>query len=179
VLKIIVVGLAAAVVGFLGVVFFQPASFRISRTATMAAPPAAAFAQVNDFHNWEAWNPFQKLDPGAANTYSGADSGPGARFAWSGNTDVGEGRMTITETRPHELVRIELEFVKPFAATNTAEFTFVPRGEETAVTWSMSGENGFLAKAIGLFVDVDEMVGDQFEKGLADMKSIVESSSRS
>jgi carbon monoxide dehydrogenase subunit G len=173
-LRIVLIGLLAVVVVLLVVIALQPAAFRIERSATMAAPPAAVFAQVNDFHNWEAWNPWQKVDPTARNTYSGAAAGPGSTFAWQGNKDVGEGRMTILESRPNELVKIKLEFLKPFAATNTADFTFVPSGGQTRVTWAMSGENGFMGKAIGLVMNMDQMVGGQFEKGLADLKSIVE-----
>jgi carbon monoxide dehydrogenase subunit G len=173
-LKKISIGFVAAVVVLLVVVALQPSSFRIERSATIAAPPAAVFAQVNDFHNWEAWNPWQKLDPNAKNTYTGAPAGPGATFAWQGNKDVGEGRMTIVESHPNDLVKIKLEFLKPFAATNTADFTFVPAGNQTTVTWAMFGENGFMAKAIGLVMNVDQMVGGQFEKGLADLKSTVE-----
>jgi len=179
VLKMILIGLAAAIVVFVMIVALRPSAFRIARSATMAAPPAAPFAQVNDFHNWAGWNPFQKADPAATLTYSGPSSGPGAGLAWSGNREVGEGRMTITETRPNELVRIKLEFLKPFAATNVAEFTFEPRGSETAVTWSMAGENNFMARGMGLFMDFDKLIGDQFTKGLADMKGIVESGARS
>jgi len=176
-LRIVLTGLVVVVVALLVVIALQPAAFRIERSATMAAPPAAVFAQVNDLHNWEAWNPWQKVDPAAKNTYSGAAAGPGSTFAWQGNKDVGEGRMTILESRPNELVKIKLEFLKPFAATNTADFTFVPSGGQTRVTWAMSGKNGFMAKAIGLVMNMDEMVGGQFEKGLADLKSIVETRS--
>jgi len=173
-LKIVLIGFVAAVVVLLVVVALQPSSFRIERSATIAAPPAAVFAQVNDFHNWEAWNPWQKVDPGVKNTYSGAPAGPGATFAWQGNKDVGEGRMTIVESHPNDLVKIRLEFLKPFAATNTADFTFVPAGNQTRVTWAMFGDNSFMAKAMGLIMNMDKMVGGQFEKGLADLKSIAE-----
>jgi len=173
-LKSLALAFAALVVVLLVVILLQPATFRISRSASMAAPPATVFAQVNDFHNWEAWNPWQKIDPGAKNTYSGAAAGPGSTFAWEGNDEVGAGRMTITEARPNDLVRVKLEFLKPFAATNTADFTFEPRDGQTAVTWSMYGDNTFMSKAFGLFMDMDKMVGEQFEKGLADMKQIVE-----
>jgi hypothetical protein len=140
----------------------------------MRAPAAAAFAQVNDFHNWRAWSPWEKIDPALKRSYEGPQAGAGATYAWQGNKDVGEGRMTILESRPGELVRIKLEFFKPFAATNTAEFTFKPAGDGTAVTWSMSGQNNFLARAICVFVNMDEMVGGQFEQGLAQMKAVVE-----
>jgi hypothetical protein len=129
---------------------------------------------VNDFHNWTAWSPWAKLDPAMKQTYEGAPAGTGAVSTWAGNKDVGEGRMTIIESRPSELIRIKLEFFKPFAATNTAEFTFKPAGDQTAVTWSMAGEKNFMAKAFGLFMNMDKMIGDDFEKGLANLKSVTE-----
>jgi len=140
----------------------------------MAAPPATVFAQVNDFHKWEAWNPWAKIDPAMKETYEGAPAGVGAVYTWAGNNEVGTGRMTISESRPGELVRIKMEFLKPFAATHTAEFAFKPEGDGTAVTWSMFGKNDFLAKAMCLFMDMDKMGGGMFEKGLADMKAVAE-----
>ena len=179
----ILIGVAAVVVLTVAVlavvVALRPSEFRIQRTATMAAPPSAAFAQVNDFHKWEGWSPWAKLDPSAKNTFAGPPSGKGASFAWAGNSKVGEGRMTILESRPDELIRIELEFLKPFAATSTAEFTFKPEGDRTAVTWSMYGHNNFVARAVCLFVDMDTALGSEFEKGLAGMKSAAEASARS
>jgi hypothetical protein len=106
-------------------------------------------------------------------TYQGAPAGPGAVYAWAGNHEVGEGRMTITESLPHERIRIALEFLKPFAATNTAEFTFEPKGDRTVVTWSMAGTNDFVAKAIGLVIDMDQMIGGMFEQGLAQMNAVL------
>ena len=178
----ILIGVAAAVVLVVGVlaaiVALQPSEFRIERSATIAAPAPAVFAQVNDFHNWEAWSPWAKLDPAAKSSFEGAPAGKGAAFAWAGNSKVGEGRMTITESRPSELVRIKLEFVKPFAATNTAEFTFKPAGDRTAVTWSMFGHNNFISRTVFLFVNMDKALGGEFEKGLASMKSVAEASAR-
>ncbi len=107
-------------------------------------------------------------------TYEGAPAGTGAVYTWTGNRQVGEGRMTLTESRPPDLIRINLEFLKPFAATSTAEFTFSPEGQRTAVTWSMVGNLNFVAKVIHLFVGMDRMIGANFEKGLADMKSVAE-----
>lgn len=160
---------------FLGVVALQPSDFRITRSTTIAAPAEEVFAQVNDFHNWEAWSPWAKLDPAAKSTFEGPPSGTGAVFKWSGNEQIGEGTMTLTESRPTDLVAVKLEFVKPFAGTSTAEFTFQPQGEEkTFVTWSMSGHNDFLSKAICLFMNMDKTLGGQFEQGLASMKSVVE-----
>lgn len=173
-LPTILIALAAIVAVFVVVVAMRPAEFRVSRSATLPAPPAVVFAHVNDLHNWEAWSPWAKLDPQAKGTYDGPQEGEGASFAWSGNSEVGEGRMTITESRPHQLLRLRLEFVKPFKATNEAEFTFQPEGEQTLVTWSMSGRNNFMSKAVGLFMDCEKMVGGQFEQGLANLTSVVE-----
>ena len=118
---LIVLGVVAVLIGgFAVVAALQPADFRYARSTTMAAPPAVPFAQVNDFHNWEHWSPWAKLDPNMKTTYEGPSSGKGAQYAWSGNDEVGEGRMTIVESRPRELVRVKLEFLKPFAATNEA-----------------------------------------------------------
>ena len=174
VLKTTFLALAAVVVVFLAVVAAQPSDFRVSRSATMAAQPDAVFAQVNDFHKWDAWSPWAKLDPAAKNTFEGPSSGVGAGFAWDGNNEVGAGRMTITESREHDLIRIKLEFVRPFAGTSTAEFTFQPQGDKTVVTWSMFGEQNFIGKAFSLFMDCDAMIGGDFEKGLTSMKAIVE-----
>ena len=173
-MKIILIGLAALVAVFLAIVALQPSEFRIERSATMRAPAAAPYAQVNDFQKWRDWSPWEKVDPQLKRTYEGPQAGAGARYAWVGNKDVGEGRMTIVESKPGELVRIKLEFFKPFAAVNDAQFSFKPAGDATAVTWTMTGQNNFLAKAICLFVDMDRMVGGMFEQGLAQMKAVVE-----
>jgi uncharacterized protein YndB with AHSA1/START domain len=175
----VLVALAVIVAGALVVVATRPAEFRVTRTGTIAAPPATVFAQVNDFHKWEAWNPWGKLDPAMKESYEGAPAGVGAVYTWTGNSQVGEGRMTITESRPNELIRIKMEFLKPFAATSTAEFTFRPEGNRTTVTWTMEGTNNFMAKAVHLVMNMDRMIGGQFEKGLAAMKSVAEGAPRS
>ena len=166
--------LGAVVIVFLIFVALQPPDFRVSRSATISAPAPAVFAHVNDLHKWEAWNPWGKIDPQMKQTYEGAAAGMGAIYSWVGNSQVGEGRMTITESRPSDRIRIKLEFFKPFKATNTAEFTFRPGGNQTSVTWSMSGTKNYMMKAVHLFMNMDKMVGGQFEKGLADMKAVVE-----
>ena len=173
-LKRILIALAVIVIAFLGLVAMQPSEFRIARTTTIAAPAPVVFAQVSDFRKWEAWNPWVKLDPSMKQTYAGAPAGTGAVYAWAGNSEVGEGRMTMTESRPNDLIRINMEFLKPFAGTSTTEFAFKPEGDRTAVTWSMSGKNNFIAKALCLFMSMDGMIGGQFEKGLAQMKAVVE-----
>jgi hypothetical protein len=171
---IVLLVLAAIVAVFVAVVAMQPSEFRVTRSATMSAPPSDVFAQVNDFHKWQAWSPWAKLDPAMKLTYDGAPAGTGAIYAWAGNSKVGEGRMTMTESHPSELITIKLEFMKPFKATHTAEFTFKPQGNQTVATWSMLGRKNFILKAFGLFMSMDKMVGGDFEKGLANMKSLVE-----
>jgi hypothetical protein len=176
-LKWILAGLGGVIAVFLVVVAMQPGDFKIERSATMRAPAPAAFAQVNDFQNWRAWSPWEKVDPALKRQYQGPKAGAGAVYAWQGNSDVGEGRMTITDSKPGELVRIKLEFFKPFAAVNQADFTFKPAGDNTTVTWTMTGQNNFLSKAICMFVSMDKMVGGMFEQGLTQMKTVVERSS--
>jgi hypothetical protein len=172
------IAIAVIVVVFAVIVVLQPSSFRVARSTSISAPPAAVLAQVNNFHKWEAWNPWGKIDPAMKQTYEGAPAGTGAVYTWAGNNEVGVGRMTITESRPNDLIRIRLEFFKPFAATNQSEFTFKPEGDQTAVTWSMTGNNNFMAKAVHLFMNMDKMVGGQFEKGLAQMKAVVEATAK-
>jgi carbon monoxide dehydrogenase subunit G len=173
-LDIILILVAIAAIIFIIVAAMQPSDFRVTRTATISAPASAVFAQVNDLQKWDAWSPWAKLDPDARNSFEGPVSGIGAIMRWAGNNKVGQGSMTIIESRPDEFIRFKLEFLKPFAATNTAEFTFNPNNNQTTVTWSMYGKNNFKSKAIGLIMSCDKMVGGQFEKGLAALKSVVE-----
>jgi uncharacterized protein YndB with AHSA1/START domain len=170
----ILIALALIVAGFVLVVALRPSEFSVTRSTSIAAPPAAVFAQVNDLHNWEAWSPWAKLDPAARTSYEGPPGGVGASFAWSGNNKIGEGRMTITESRPYELIRFRLDFVKPFKGTSTAEFTFKPEGNQTVVSWLMMGRNNFISKTMQLFMSCDKMLGGYFEQGLAQMKSVAE-----
>jgi hypothetical protein len=160
---------------FLIVVALQPAHFVVQRSTTINAPAETVFAQVNDFHNWPAWSPWEKLDPDMKRTYDGAASGTGAIYAWSGNDKAGEGRMTLTESRPSELVGIKLEFVKPFAATNHVAFTFKQTGTQTDVNWSMDGEHNLVEKAFCMFMNMDKIVGGDYERGLAQLKTVAES----
>ena len=173
------IALAAIVVILVAVIAMQPSRFHIARTTTIAAPAPVVFAQVNDFHKWEAWNPWAKLDPAMKQAYEGAPAGAGAVYTWAGNSEVGEGRMTIVDSRPSDLIRVKLEFFKPMAGTSTAEFTFKPEGDRTAVTWSMVGQNNFIGKAMCLVVNMDRMIGGQFEKGLAQMKVAAEAGAKS
>ena len=170
----ILIGLAALLVIFVIIVATRPSTFQVARSTLISAAPEAAFAEVNDFHRWESWNPWGKIDPAMKQSYEGPPSGAGAKYSWAGNKEVGEGSMTILESKPNDRIRIQLDFIKPFAGTNLAEFTFKPEGAGTSVTWAMSGKKNFICKAIGLFMNMDKMIGDQFDKGLADLKSITE-----
>jgi hypothetical protein len=156
------------------VVAMQPAEFQIERRATMSAASPAVFAQVNDFRNWDKWSPWAKLDPAMKQTYEGPSEGTGAIYTWNGNKQVGEGRMEITESRASDLILIKLQFLRPFAATNTTEFSFQSDGDKTAVTWRMTGRNTFVSKAFHLVMNMDKLVGKDFEKGLSQMKAQVE-----
>lgn len=170
-LKKLLIAVTLVVVALIVFVALQPAEFRVTHSTTIAAPVATVFDQVNDFHKWDGWSPWAKLDPNMIKNYDGAPAGVGAIYSWSGNDQVGAGRMTITESRANEQIGIKLEFTKPFAATNRTEFSFRPAAEKTQVTWSMSGTNNFMAKAFSLFMNMDKMVGGDFEKGLAKLKS--------
>jgi hypothetical protein len=172
-LETILIVVAACVVLLVVIVASRPSEFRITRSASIAGPPSAIFDQINDLHNWQAWSPWVKLDPAAKTTYDGPRAGVGAVSAWSGNSKMGEGRMTIIESRLNELIRFKLEFYKPYKATNMAEFSLKPDGQQTAINWTMTGRNGFIFKAIGLFMNFDKMIGCQFEKGLASLNSVV------
>lgn len=174
----ILIVLAVFVVAFVIVVALKPAAFRVARTAVIDAPAEDVFAHVNDFRKWGTWSPFDKFDPAMKKTYEGAPAGTGTVYSWAGNRNAGEGRATITESRPAELIRIQLDFVKPFAGTSIAEFDFKPEGRQTAVTWSLAGENNFVCRAVGVFVSTDKMCGKMFDAGLADLKKIVESTSK-
>jgi hypothetical protein len=177
--KKIVFGFVAVVLVVLAVLAVviarQPSEVQISRSLAMAAPPDKVFEQVNNLHKSPDWSPFIKLDPNIKSSYEGPESGEGAVYKWSGNDEVGEGSMTIIESKPNELVRMKLAFVRPMEDNAEALFTFKPEGEKTNVTWSMTGTNSFIEKAFCMFVDLDKMIGDKFEEGLVSMKGIVES----
>jgi len=174
ILGAVAVALAVMLGLFSIIVAMQPGQFRITRSATMKAAPAVVFAQIDDFHNWEAWSPWAKLDPDAKAVFEGPPSGEGAKFSWSGNDKIGQGTQTIVESKPDERIRIRLDFEKPMKDTSEAEFTFKPQDEQTQVTWSMSGKKNFVGKAVCMFMNMDKMVGGEFEKGLASLKGIVE-----
>ncbi|WP_020472603.1 SRPBCC family protein [Zavarzinella formosa] len=172
--KKILLGLLVVIGIFAVVVAMQPSDYQVTRSATMAAPPSEVFAQVNDFHKWEAWSPWAKLDPSIKMTFEGPAEGAGAIYKWTGNDKVGEGMMKINESKPAEQILIKLDFIKPFESSCDTDFTFKPEGSQTVVTWTMSGKNNFIGKAMCLFMNMDKMVGGDFEKGLANMKAVVE-----
>ncbi|MEW5849279.1 MAG: SRPBCC family protein [Myxococcota bacterium] len=171
------IGLAAVMAVLLGVVSTRPDSFRVERSTTVAAPADVVFAQVNDFHAWSAWSPYFKLDPAQKLGFDGAPSGVGAIHSWQ-SEKVGEGRMTIVESRPNERVATQLEFIKPMSSTAQAVFTFAPAPGGVTVSWAMEGRNTLLGKVFALFVDMDELLGKDFERGLADLKTVSETRAR-
>ncbi len=173
-LRKILFGLAALLVVLVVVIIIQPSEYRVSRTLTMTAPASEVFAQLNDFNRWEAWSPWAKLDPKAKVSFEGPAAGKGAVFAWSGNSKVGEGRMTLVESTPDSLVRTRTDFVKPFVGSSYSEFVLRPEGNGTAVSWTMFGQNDFIGKAMCLVISMDKMLGGEMEKGLASVKALVE-----
>ena len=177
-LKKVAIGFVAVVVILLVVIATRPARFHIERSASIAAPPEVVFALVNDFDQWPQWSPWEKIDPAMQREVAGPDSGVGATYHWSGNDNVGEGRMTITESKPPERIAIRLEFYKPWTATNQARFSFKPGAGGTQVTWAMDGNNDFMGKAVSLVIDTDSLIGKSFEEGLTAMKTAAESQAK-
>jgi hypothetical protein len=176
-LESILIGLGITVAIFVVlaiIISTRPVDFRISRSTTIGVAPAVAFAHVNNLRAWEAWSPFEKLDPQMTRTYEGPTSGVGAKQSWSGNNRAGQGSMIITESEADKLVRLQLDFLRPFKATNIAELTFKPVGSSTEVTWAMSGAKNFLMKAFSLIMDMDKVLGKSFEEGLASLKRVAE-----
>lgn len=172
--KKILAVLAVLILGFVGLVASRPATFEIKRSLLINAPPDVVYAQVANFNAWQAWSPWDAMDPAMKRTYDGPASGVGAHYAWEGNDKVGKGEMKITDAKPGEHLGIDLHFIVPFEANNRTDFEFAKTGEGTTVTWLMSGKNNFGAKAATLFMDMDKMVGADFEKGLASMKTASE-----
>jgi uncharacterized protein YndB with AHSA1/START domain len=167
-------GLLALLVVLLGVIATRPDAFEIKRSLRIDAPPEVIFSQLNDFHAWNAWSPWDKRDPNMKRTFSGAPSGVGHEYEWSGNKDVGQGKMTITEAVPAQHLGLDLEFITPFPAKNRTDFTLVKSGEGTTVTWAMSGKNTMMGKAMSLVMDMDKLVGPDFEAGLANLRRVSE-----
>jgi hypothetical protein len=152
----------------------RPDTFSVQRSTTIKAPPEKIFPLINDFHAWQAWSPWEKLDPAMKRTHSGAAAGKGAVYAWLGNSDVGEGRMEITESVPSFKVGIKLDFITPFESSNTTVFTLAPQGDSTQVTLLMQGPAPYVTKLMTVFVSMDSVIGKDFEAGLAAMKAAAE-----
>jgi hypothetical protein len=168
--------LAALIVIVLILASMQPDLFRVERSETMAAPPGKILEQLTDFHRWQAWSPWEELDPDMKRTFSGSSSGVGAAYAWEGNNKVGQGSMEITEVIPDRQLKIDLTFLKPFACKNKAIYTLEPVAGGTKLVWAMEGQNQFMGKLFGMMMNMDKMIGKDFEKGLAKLKAVVEKS---
>ena len=149
-------------------------TFRVERTTTVNAPAAKIYPFIDDFHRWTTWSPYEKLDPAMRRTYAGAQSGRGAVYEWDGDNRAGAGRMEITDATAPSNITIKLDFSRPFEGHNTAEFSLVPAGDGTAVTWAMHGPSPFVAKLMSLFFSFDKLVGKDFETGLANLKAVAE-----
>lgn len=174
VVLIAVAVLAVFVVVVLILAYRKPAEFRVVRTATIDAPPGTVFSYLNDFRRWTAWSPWEKLDPELKRTYSGAENGVGAKYAWEGNKNVGAGSMEIVESIPASRITLNLDFLRPFEAHNMTEFTFEPVGNGTKLIWDMHGPNQCMGRIMSVFIDMDKMVGKDFETGLANLKAAAE-----
>ena len=154
----------------------QPDSFRVQRAATVQAPPDRVFALINDFQNWLKWSPWEKLDPAMKKDFGGPPSGAGSTYGWSGNSKAGEGRMEIVESVPPSRVKLDLNFIRPFKSNNSTQFDLAPSGTGTSVTWTMNGSANLMTKVWMLFVNMDKMVGKDFEEGLMNLKRVAEKS---
>lgn len=170
----IVVVLVVAIAVVLILAAAKPDTFKVARSTRINAPPEKIFAFLNDFHRFPEWSPYENRDPAMQRTFSGAESGKGAVYAWDGNKDVGQGRMEILSSTPSSNITIKLDFMRPFEGHNTVEFTLVPDGTSTTVTWAMSGPLPYMAKIIHVFINMDKMVGGDFAAGLANLKSLAE-----
>lgn len=172
--KIIAIVIVVLIAALLIYAATKPDTFRVQRSTSIKAPPEKIFALINDFHSWGAWSPYEKKDPAMKRTMSGAANGNGAVYEWEGDKNVGKGRMEITESSPPTKVTLKLDFVKPFETHNIVDFTLEPKGDSTNVTWAMHGPSPYISKIIGIFINMDSMIGKDFETGLANLKTISE-----
>ncbi|QEN87298.1 SRPBCC family protein [Labrys sp. KNU-23] len=170
VLAILVIVLAAVLI----LAATRPPSFEVKRSLEIEAPPGRIYPLLADFHQWSRWSPYEKLDLAMQRSFSGAESGKGAVYAWEGNGKAGAGRMEIVEAAPERGIDIKLDFIRPFRANNRAAFAFTQAGDATRVTWSMQGAAPFVARLMGLFINMDRMIGKDFEQGLTNLKAAVE-----
>jgi uncharacterized protein YndB with AHSA1/START domain len=174
IIAIIAIVLAIAIAIVLILAITKPDIFSVQRGAAMKAPPERIFSLINDFHQWGAWSPWENKDPAMKRTFSGAESGRGAIYAWDGNKNVGSGRMEILDASTPSKIVIKLDFFKPFEGHNTAEFTMLPQGDATSVSWVMHGPAPFMSKVMQVFMNIDKMIGKDFEAGLANLKRLTE-----
>jgi uncharacterized protein YndB with AHSA1/START domain len=171
---IIVIAIVLVVVVVLILALAKPDTLRVRRSTTIKAPPERIFSLINDFHRWGNWSPYEHKDPAMKRSYSGAASGKGAVYGWEGNKNVGSGRMEILDAAAPSKIVIKLDFFTPFEGRNTAEFTMLPQGDATNVTWLMHGPAPFMSKVMQVFINMDNMIGKDFEIGLANLKNITE-----
>ncbi len=174
VIAVIAVILAIAIAVVLVLALTKPNTFAVQRAISIKAPADKIFALINDFHQWATWSPYENKDPAMKRTYSGAESGKGAVYGWDGNNNVGSGRMEILDTSAPSKIVIKLDFFKPFEGHNTAEFTMLPQGDGTNLTWVMRGPAVFVSKVMQVFMNLDKMIGKDFEVGLANLKKLTE-----
>mgnify|MGYP006323287413 FL=1 len=173
-IKTIATVLALLIAAILIYAATKPDSFRIARSTTIKAPSEKVFALINDYKQWEAWSPWEKIDPALKRTYSGAASGVGAIYEWSGNKDIGQGRMEIVESTPSTKVSLKLDFITPFEAHNMVDFTLAQQGDTTTITQAMYGPSPYLSKLMTIFFSMEKMVGGKYEEGLANIRAIAE-----
>ena len=174
IIAIIAAILAVAIAAVLILAMRKPSTLRVTRTTSIRAPAERIFPLISDFHQWVTWSPYEQKDPAMKRSYSGAERGRGAVYAWDGNNNVGSGRMEILDAAAPSKIVIKLDFFKPFEGHNTAEFTMLPQGDVTNLTWTMHGPAVFMTKVMQLFINLDHMIGKDFEVGLANLKTIAE-----
>jgi uncharacterized protein YndB with AHSA1/START domain len=172
-LAIIGVVVVVAIGGILLYAATKPDSFRVQRTVLISAPPDKVFPLINDIKAWTVWSPYEKKDPAMKRAYGAVTAGKGATYAWEGDKNVGQGSMEIVESSPRKIV-LKLDFLKPFEAHNMGEFVLEPKGDSTSVTWAIYGPSPYMSKVVGTFMNIDDMIGRDFEKGLADLKAAAE-----
>lgn len=166
--------LVAVLIALLILAAARPSRFEVQRSLDIDAPPERLYPLLADFHQWSRWSPYEKLDPAMRRDFSGAEAGKGAVYAWEGNGKAGAGRMEILEAAPEHGIDIQLDFIRPFRANNRAAFAFTPAGAATRVTWSMQGAAPFMARLMGIFINMDQLIGKDFEQGLANLKTLAE-----
>lgn len=169
--SVVILALLAALLIFIAT---RSDTMHVERTAVVNAPADVVFSIINDLHQWSLWSPYDKRDPDMKKTYEGAPTGPGASYAWNGNKHVGEGRMTIVSGQPNELITMKLEFTRPFPGQNRVDFKLVPITGGTRVSWILEGKNNFMSKAMSLIINMDKMIGTDFEVGLANLNTVAQ-----